>query len=156
MSEEWKLIIWGRVLFFWFGTGLMLTEKVILSKKKGCATFFIMLIISLIMGGGMVNTMDTIFAVENKNILGVIPFAVYIVSIIGSYIYGFTTKCPQCGKPFALDLVNEELLQMGEMFYKKNNEGKKVLMQKNLYMEHYRCKFCESEFEKKVTKDETV
>ena len=71
-------------------------------------------------------------------------------------MYGLSTKCSQCGKPFALDMVNKELLQMGEMFYKKDNEGKRVLMQRNLYMEHYRCKFCESEFEKKVTKDEPV
>ena len=153
MSEEWKLIIWGIVLFFWFGTGLMLTEKVILSKKKGCATFFIMLIISVAMGGFITNTVE--MAAENRG-LGSIPFAVYIVSIICSYIYGLTTKCSECGKPFALELVNKELLQMGEMFYKKDKEGKRVLVQRNLYMEHYRCKFCESEFEKKVTEDEAV
>ena len=154
MSEEWKLIIWGIVLFFWFGTGLMLTEKVILSKKKGCATFFIMLIISIVMGGFITNTVE--MAAENRGLFGSIPFAVYIVSIICSYIYGLTTKCSECGKPFALELVNKELLQMGEMFYKKDKEGKRVLVQRNLYMEHYRCKFCESEFEKKVTEDEAV
>ena len=154
MSEEWKLIIWGIVLFFWFGTGAMLTQNVILSKKKGCGTFFIMLIISVAMGGLITNTLD--IATENKGFVGAIPFAVYIVSIIGSYMYGLSTKCSQCGKPFALDMVNKELLQMGEMFYKKDNEGKRVLMQRNLYIEHYRCKFCESEFEKKVTKDEPV
>ena len=80
MSEEWKLIIWGIVLFFWFGTGAMLTQKVILSKKKGCGTFFIMLIISVVMGGLITNTLDFIVT-ENKSFVGAIPFTVYIDKI---------------------------------------------------------------------------
>ena len=157
MSEHWQLIIWGIVLFIWLCAGAALTKKVILSKKKGCSTFFIMSIISIGIGAIMTETI-TIEEItnEHKKIVSAIPFIVYIVSMIGSYCVGLASKCSNCGKPFALELVNTELLKMGEMFYRKDNNGKRVLMQRNLYMEHYRCEFCGSEFEKKVTKNETV
>ena len=155
MSEHWQLIIWGIVLFIWLVTGAMLTKKVILSKKKGCSTFFIMSIISMVIGTIMAKTI-TIEKIEYEKVVFAIPFIVYIVSMIGSYCVGLASKCSNCGKPFALELVNTELLQMGEMFYRKDNNGKRVLMQRNLYMEYYRCEFCGSEFEKKVTKNEIV
>lgn len=155
MSENWQLIIWGIVLFIWLCAGAALTKKVILSKKKGCSTFFIMSIISMVIGTIMAKTI-TIEKIEYEKVVFAIPFIVYIVSMIGSYCVGLASKCSNCGKPFALELVNTELLQMGEMFYRKDNDGKRVLMQRNLYMEYYRCEFCGSEFEKKVTKNEIV
>ena len=85
-------------------------------------------------------------------VIGGIIFLVIIVAI-------FNSRCPRCKKFFAVKKINDEMIQMGPVYYKTehvNNQPRRVAHQKNLYRCDYVCTKCGHEWSKTVSRDEKL
>ena len=71
----------------------------------------------------------------------------------------FNSRCPRCKKFFAAKKINDQLIQMGSIYYKTDRSGsrpKQVAYQKNLYRCDYVCKNCNHQWTRNVTREEKV
>ena len=104
------------------------------------------------------NIVTVLFAEMDGLIAIFIVFICFIVFIaIVSAI--FNSRCPRCKKFFAAKKINDQLVQMGSVYYKTDHSGsrpKQVAYQKNLYRCDYVCKNCDHEWTRNVTRKEKV
>ena len=142
--------------WFWLITVILLIILLYIAIKKEWNGFLLICNL-LIFLPSFVFTLVLLLPLLNQkdpHVAAIFTGMTALLSFIGIIKVLFRSRCPQCKKFFSAKKNSDELIQYGNVYYKKDNSNNNVAYQKNVYKRTYICKHCSNEWTRNIQREE--